>query len=96
MAYENVPRAVQDLVRLAAAKLEQRERELAHRRRSPLYWGDRIVSAVLRFPAYLVGKIVGVPTARIEGSVLGLLLRLAEVASGILTVFFGGRAAGWW
>jgi hypothetical protein len=95
MAYENVPRAVQDLVRLAAAKLEQRERELAHRRRSPLYWGDRIVSAVLRFPAYLVGKIVGVPTASLRVRSWASS-SVAEVAIGILTVFFGGRAAGWW
>ena len=96
MAYGGVSQAVQDLVRLASVKLEQRERELARKRRSPLYWGDRVVSAVLRFPAYLVGKIVGVPTSQIERSPWGLVLRIAELAAAALGVYFGGSAAGWW
>jgi hypothetical protein len=65
-------------LRLADAELGQQEQELAGKRRNPLYWGDRIVSAVLRFPAYLVAKIVGVPTDRIDKSVWGTILRLIE------------------
>jgi hypothetical protein len=45
--------AVLDMVRLAHSQLEEQERWLRRRRRNPLYWGDRLLRAVLGFPAYL-------------------------------------------
>jgi hypothetical protein len=94
--YEGVPQHVRDVLGLAMAQLERLEQQLARKRRNPLYWGDRVVSAVLRFPAYLVAKIVGVPTARIDRSVWGTLLRLLEILAAALGIYFGGSAAGWW
>jgi len=75
------------------ADLEQRARR---RRRSPLYWGDRILRAVLGFPAYLLGLILGVPATRIDQGGFGVVLRVVPVASLGVALYFGGRDAGWW
>jgi hypothetical protein len=77
-------------------ELERRERDIAHRRRNPLYWGDRLLSLLLGFPSYLVGKIIGVPASRIDATPWGTILRVAELAAAGLGVYLGGRNAGWW
>jgi hypothetical protein len=88
-----------ELVLRASARrrlLEQQERDEARRRQSFLYWPDRVLSAVLGFPVYLLSKIVGVPQDRIERSPFAGALRILGLVIEGLGVFFGGRAAGWW
>jgi hypothetical protein len=50
----------------------------------------------LGIPSYLVAKLVGVPTWRIENSTWGTLLRIGEVAATAVGVYWGGSQAGWW
>jgi hypothetical protein len=96
IVFAEAPQQVQDGLRIAAATLEYRQRELERRRRNPLYWGDRLVSAVLRFPAYVVGKVIGKPTSTIDRSWWGLALRLLQAVAAALAIFWGGQTAGWW
>jgi hypothetical protein len=91
-----IPQQVMDVSRLAAAELESRAKALRRRRKNPLYWGDRILRAVLGFPAYLLSLILGVPVARIEDSPFGTLLRIFGLALQALAVYFAGHAAKWW
>ena len=66
-----------DVVDLSLSRLEELDAEIRSRRRNPLYWGDRILRALLGFPAYLLGLIFGVPASRIEESPYGTALRVA-------------------
>jgi hypothetical protein len=94
--FDEVPKHVPDSVRVASATLMEKDTALQRERRRPLYWLDRAVSAFLRFPSYIVAKLVGVPTWRIENSTWGMLLRIGELAATALGVYWGGSAAGWW
>jgi hypothetical protein len=62
---------------IGIAHLDKLALEVRRRRRNPLYWGDRILRALLGFPAYLLSLIFRVPARQIEESVLGLALRIA-------------------
>ena len=96
VVFADVPQRVLDNVRVAFATLEEKRAEIERQRRRPLYWPDRAVSAFLRFPSYIVAKMVGVPTWRIANSTWGMLLRIAELAATALGVYWGGSQAGWW
>jgi hypothetical protein len=91
-----LPQQVVDALDAGASQLEMKERHLRRERRNPLYWGDRILGAVLGFPAYLLSLIFRVPPSKIEESVWGTLLRFVTFVSGVLSIYFGGHAAGWW
>jgi hypothetical protein len=69
-----------DIVDASLSKLEQMDYAIRHRRRNPLYWGDRMLRALLGFPAYLLGLILGVPASRIDESPFGIALRVAAFA----------------
>jgi hypothetical protein len=77
-----------DIVDASLSKLEQMDFEVHRRRRNPLYWSDRILTALLGFPAYLLSKVIGVPASRIEESPLGVALRVAAfiVEAGVLVL----------
>jgi hypothetical protein len=77
-----------DIVDASLSKLEQMDVEIHGRRRNPLYWGDRILRALLGFSAYLLGLIFGVPASRIEESAWGTALRVMAfvVEVGVLVV----------
>ena len=85
-----------DSLDLGAANLAERERRVSIKRRSPLYWLDRLIRGLLTFPAYIVGLLVGQPTAKINASQFGLLLRLLAVVADCLAIYFGGKAFGFW
>ena len=72
-SYEGILNAVE----IAIAHLDKLAIEVHRRRRNPLYWGDRVLRALLGFPAYLLGLIFGVPASRIEESAFGRGLRIA-------------------
>jgi len=76
----NWPKSYEGIINLVdscRAQLATMDREVRRRRRSPLYWGDRVLRALLGFPAYLLGLIFGVPASRIDDSVWGTSLRVA-------------------
>ena len=77
-----------DLVDTCLSRLDELDTEVHRRRRNPLYWGDRILRALLGFPAYLLGLIFGVPVSRIEESVFGAALRVTTfvVDVGLLVI----------
>lgn len=91
-----VTQRVRDMLEIAVAELDHRAEHEARRRRNPFYWVDRVLRAVLGFPAYLLSLILGVPVARIESSPWSVLLRVVEMAATGLGIFFGGRSAAWW
>jgi hypothetical protein len=66
-----------NVVDSSLAQLETMDREARRRRHSPFYRGDRILRALLGFPAYLLVLIFGVPATRIEDSVWGTALRVS-------------------
>jgi hypothetical protein len=66
------------------------------RRRNPLYWGDRLLRAVLGFPVYLVGLILRIPPERLDASAWGIVLRVLGLVAEIALVVIGGRQVGWW
>jgi hypothetical protein len=70
-----------DLVDTCLSRLDELDVEIHRRRRHPLYWGDRILRALLEFPAYLLGLIFGVPASRIEESPSALLYALPRSSS---------------
>ncbi len=65
------------VVDAALADVERLYREAKHKRRSPIYWADKIITVMLGFPAYLLGKIFRVPFGRIDESPFGTALRIA-------------------
>jgi hypothetical protein len=96
MGQTMIVRQTLDTARLAAAQLEKSERLLRRKRKSPLYWVDRSMRAVLGIPAYLLSLIFGVPVRRIDESPFGTALRIVGVVLEAFGVYFGGRAAKWW
>jgi hypothetical protein len=89
---QNVIEALQ----VAVGYLARRERDEAHRRRSPVYWLDWVITGFLGIPAYIVSRIIGVPVWKIEDSPVGFGLRLVGLAIDGLVAYFGGRELGWW
>lgn len=84
-----------DAIGTADAILSIRQDELAARRRSPWYWGDRIVRAVLGFPGYFISVVFGFDRFTLssaQGRTLWVLSVLADGAA----VFGLGRTLGWW
>jgi hypothetical protein len=77
-----------DIVDTCLSRLDQLEVEIHRTRRNPLYWGDRILTALLGFPAYVLGKIFGVPASHINDSPWGTALRVAAfiVETGVLVL----------
>jgi hypothetical protein len=77
-----------DLVDTSLSALAQMDVQIRRRRRNPLYWGDRVLRALLGFPAYVLSLIFSVPTSRIEESALGVVLRVAAflVETGVLVL----------
>lgn len=78
-----------DLLGAAKAQVQLQREELARRRRNPLYWGDRLLRAILGFPVYLAGLFLRVPPERIDASGWGTVLRVAGVAATTLAVVGG-------
>lgn len=87
---------VLDAVDGSIAAQEERLRKARQRRRTPLYWLDRLLRAVLGFPAYLLGIILRMPSGRIEESPWGAPLRVAALATEVALIIIGGREVGWW
>jgi hypothetical protein len=85
-----------DMTKLAMQYLEDAAKNETRRRRNPLYWIERAFLSTLALPAYVVGAIVGVPRERIDGSALGLPLRLVAVAADLSSLWALGKAAGWY
>jgi hypothetical protein len=76
----NWPKSYEGIINLVdtcLSRLDELDVEIHRRRRNPLYWGDRILSALLGFPAYVLGLVFGVPTSRIDESPFGTALRVA-------------------
>lgn len=85
-----------EALKMADGYLAQQQEEAARRRRNPFYWLDRIVTTLLRVPAYILSRIIGVPVARIEESPFGLALRLLALAIDGLVAYIGGHELKWW
>jgi hypothetical protein len=91
-----VPGMVLDNLDGGRARLEDQRVQAAARRRSPLFWIDCALRALLMVPAYLVGLIVGESPLKIDRSAWGLPLRLLAILADGLAIYFAGRAFGWW
>jgi hypothetical protein len=95
--YENeIPNAVRGFVAAARALVERALDDAKRRRRNPLYWFDRVVSALLGLPAYFLSRLIGVPRSNIEESRYGTVLRIAALVVDAGLVFVTGRAAKLW
>jgi hypothetical protein len=85
-----------ETLRLAAHTLEDEIVEARRRRRSPVYWIDRGLRAVLGFPAYLLSLLIPVSREEIDQSWFGTILKLVPVIGVGFAVYFGGHDSGWW
>lgn len=85
-----------DTTESAIARVQSRRSDAIRKRFNPFFWIDRLLRAVLGFPAYLVSLIFRVPLDEIERSPFALPLRLGGLAIEGLVAYFGGREAGWW
>jgi hypothetical protein len=92
----DMPQATIDIAEAGRVKAELRLEEARRLRRNPLYWGDRLLRAILGFPVYLVGLILRVPPERLDASAWGTVLRLAGLAVEGALVLVTGRQVGWW
>lgn len=89
------PELVLDTLDHADALLQAREAEVRRRRRSPLYWGDRALRAVLGFPAYLISLVAGFDRRELSPD-RARILWLVSVAADVASIFAFGRLLGWW
>ena len=93
-------RTVLDVVDQSIGFLKELEKHAERERRRPTYWGDRILRAVLGFPAYLIGLVSGKPRAEVEGSRAGGWLRalggLIASAGALAAIAEMGHAFKWW
>ncbi len=86
---------VVDALDSADVILEERQREAERLRKSPFYWGDRVLRAILGFPAYLVSLILGFDRRALSTTSARALwwLSLAADAAGI---YGFGMLVEWW
>lgn len=89
-------RTVLDVVEQSTGFLRELEKDVTEARRRPTYWADRVLRAVLGFPAYLIGLVSGKPTAEVEHSKAGGPLRFLGAAGAVATIAGTGHAFGWW
>jgi hypothetical protein len=76
-----------DMLRLGAQHLEDQEADERRRRRNPLYWVELGVGLTLGIPAYIVSRLLGVPSETVEGSPFRLPLRLVGALADFAGVF---------
>jgi hypothetical protein len=93
---DDMPQATIDVAEAGRVKTQLRLEEVNRLRRNPLYWGDRLLGAILGFPVYLVGLILRVPSERLDASAWGTVLRVAGLAVEVALVVITGRQVGWW
>lgn len=79
----------------ADALLERREEAERRRRRSPLYWADRFLRAVLGFPAYLISLAAGFDRRDLSPD-RARALWLVSVVADVAGIVGFGRLMGWW
>jgi hypothetical protein len=79
----------------ADALLEEQEEDARRQRRRPLYWGDRLLRAVLGFPAYLVSLVAGFDRRELSPE-SARVLWIVSLAADAATIFGFGRLLGWW
>jgi hypothetical protein len=79
----------------ADAILEMRAQDLRKKRRNPLYWADRILRAILGFPAYLISLIGGFDRRQLSEQRTRFLW-LVSLAADVATLYGFGRLVGWW
>ncbi len=92
----NLPHFIVDRLVQGEAQLA-RAIEIEHKkRRSPLFWGDRLLRLLLGIPAYLVSLVVGVPQRRLEESSWGPVLRVIAILADTAGIWGVGRAVNWW
>jgi hypothetical protein len=84
-SYEGILNAVE----IGISHLDKLAIDVRRRRRNPLYWGDRVLRALLGFPAYLLGLIFRVPARQIDESALGLALRIAAFVVEVAVLVLG-------
>lgn len=84
-----------DLVDTAVATLEARRSKAEQRRRRPTYWTDRILRAVLGFPAYLISLVFGFDRRSLSAGTAQTLWVVSLIAD-LVGVGAAGRAFGWW
>ena len=89
-------RVLLDSLRQADGYLREQEKAAQRHRRRPLYWPDRIVRALLAFPAYIISVLFGIPQHRIEASAFAPFLRILAVAADVLGIYLAGRVVKWW
>ncbi len=89
-------RTVLDVTEQSIGFLKELEKEAIRRRRGPTYWGDRVLRALLGFPAYLIELVFGVSRWRIEASKAGLPLRMVGLASEVAIILEAGRVFKLW
>lgn len=87
--------AVLDAVDRADAILAIRQDELLHRRRSPFYWVDRVLRAVLSLPAYIISIIFGFRLEELSAT-QGRVWWWVSILADLATIAALGRAFGWW
>jgi hypothetical protein len=84
------------MARLAHATLNEQLAERRRQRRTPFYWIDRSLRALLGIPAYILSLFLRMPAGRIDRSPFGPALRALAAASEVAGIYFGGMQAGWW
>lgn len=90
-SYEYALDAVDSADVLLSRSLEQ----VRARRRRPTYWVDRMLRAILGFPAYLISLIFGFDRHALSPE-KGRILWLLSVAADAAGIFALGQAVGWW
>jgi hypothetical protein len=87
---------VTDVVAQGIAYLDERRKDLERERHRPTYWPDRILRALLGFPAYVIELVSGVSRWQIEGSRAGPPLRFLAAGAEVFTILGAGRALKLW
>jgi hypothetical protein len=86
---------VLDTIDKASAGLSLMAAEARRRRRNPFYWGDRILRAILGFPAYLASLLLGFDRRELSPRAeQGLWL--FSVAADAASMYGFGRLVHWW
>jgi len=87
---------VLDTIDKAEAALGLMAAEARRRRRNPLYWGDRVLRAVLGFPAYLVSLVLGFDRRQLSPRAEQSLWLFSVAADAVTsTLHFQGALQSW-